>query len=477
VTDSPDPTDRPPRRSKSGRSAHSRSQPSPAAQKSDPTREPPILDLTANRVEEPAPDVATAATDDVPADTPPADTLPGAPAEAPPGLAADSLEAAPSSAQDESPVASPEPEPAAPPVAPERRGLGFGALLGAGLVGGIAGAGLLHAYDTYYRPPAPDPRVAILEQRVAALPRPDALPALERRLAALEGAQARFDERVQGAQVAAERALARAEEAARPAAPAAAATAAPSQAAPALADLSNRLATLERDTAARADQLAALDRDARSRADQGQEAVQGLDRRVAEQENRLSALGQQVATLTDGSAEAARVGTRVVLADRLSGALREGTPLGPVLAALPRYGVDPARLAPLQPYAERGAPTAAALGRDFEDVRERILREARPGDSDLWDRLARMADRVVTIRAVDEPGATSPGALVARIEDALERGAFSEALSAYQSLPEPARRVSEAFGSALRQRAAAEDAARTVAAEAVSALRAPTRSP
>ncbi|WP_046861505.1 COG4223 family protein [Microvirga massiliensis] len=206
------------------------------------------------------------------------------------------------------------------------------------------------------------------------------------------------------------------------------------------------------------------------------EQGQTLEGRLSGQQQTLSDVSAQVAKMAEG-AEIARAGTRVVLTDRLALALDEGVPLGNVVETLQSYGAAPESMAALQPYVGTGAPTAAALARDFEAVREPIMRASRPRDGDLWDKFARMADKVVTVRAVNEPGSTDPLDLVNRIERALGRGAFGEALTAYQALPEPAQQASQEFGTALRQRAAAEAAVRDVTAEAVQALRAPTRMP
>jgi hypothetical protein len=246
-----------------------------------------------------------------------------------------------------------------------------------------------------------------------------------------------------------------------------------------MTDLSNRLAALEtqvREGVAQAKESA----QAAAGATQTltgttqtlESATQTLERRIAEQDERLAALSRQVA---EGGSEAMRAGTRVLLADRLSDALRTGAPFGDILKGLQRFQTDPARLAALEPFAKDGAPTAAALAQSFQPLSERILRETGPS-SDSWsDRLLRMMERVITIRPVDEPGSNSPSSLVARIRSALSRGAFAEAAAAWDALPEPGRRVSEEWGRQLKQRAAADNAARAIAADAIAALNASTQ--
>ena len=538
--------------------------------------------------------------------------------------------------------------------APARRGLGLGSLLGAGVVGGLVGAGATFLAAPFLNPaPRPDPRIAVLEERLGAVPPRDQIGSLERRLSALEGEQTGVNERLRAAQGSAERGLARAEEALnRPAAPPPgdgqpATGAAPVVPGTALAELTARLEALEgrarqqdatlaappsadappagtplagvpderlaalarqvdalenavrergpaQDVAASVEprlaeqdrrlgeignRLGGIETSARERAQelssalgglrdsvgrleqsaqslQGvvqplPEAVQNLERRLGEQDGRLAelsraietaggrldalgqqlqaqdgrlgALGQQLqgqdgrlaeigqrlgaqdgrvaeigqqaraqderlaalqgglqsqdARLTDLARQFADRDPapvlRVVAADRVAGALREGAPYGPALDALRRLGADPAPLQALEPFAGSGAPTAAALANEFKPLGERMIREGRPAPASFTDRLWRMADEVVTVRPVGEATGTDVESLIARIEAALRRGAITEAASAFDALPETARAPAEAFGRKLRERAAAETAASQVSAGALSALSAP----
>jgi hypothetical protein len=165
----------------------------------------------------------------------------------------------------------------------------------------------------------------------------------------------------------------------------------------------------------------------------------------------------------------------VTLADRLDDALGEGAPVGQTLAMLRRLEVKPDSLRPLEPYAESAPPSAAALAQEFRPIGQRLIAEARTPAADWGERIWRMLDKVVTVRAVDDPKATDVASVVGRIEDALARGAVIDAAKAWEALPEPARRSAQDWGEALQRRAAAESAARTIYAEALSALEASTR--
>jgi hypothetical protein len=464
------------------------------------------------------------------------------------------------------------------PPAPERRSSGFGALAGAGLLGGLVGAGLVYGLQTWRAGQAPaDPRLAQIEQRLNALPRADAAQGLDRRIAALETAQNDLTQRIGAAQSLAERAAARAEEAANrpapsappapaaapapsgqtapsapPETPAPAAQPAPSADVPApvappvpvagpgpelasrlaelesqvrnpaaVTDLANRLGALETGLRERAEASTSADQALERRlaeanqglerriaetgqglerrlaetnqglerqlaetvqrlegriAETGQglerrltETGQGLDRRLAEADQRTQALARQ---LQEWNPEAIRAGLRVVLADRLADALGQGAPFADVLGSLRGFAIAPERVQALEPLAASGAPTVAALRQEFGSVAERIERVSRGEAEGVVDRLLRMTDKVVSVRAVGDPNSNAVPDLVARIESALERGALRDAGAAWDALPEASRRVAQGWGQRLKARIAADEAARGIAADAIAALNA-----
>jgi hypothetical protein len=459
---------------------------------SDPSRrssrKPPTIDLTATVVDDAAgKEAKTAEAGEHPA----AEAATPAGAERQDDATESMLEGAPAN----DPTA-PEPAAAAPAVEPSEREsarAGFGTVLASGLLGGLVGAGAILAYQAWRPAAVPsDPRVAALEQRFAALPQTDTS-ALERRLSALEGAQNGLAQRAQAAQELAGRAAARAEEAFNRPAPAAAPVTAPPASDGAVAELGNRIAALETQLREQVEAAAGERRTIQQSLEGTAGATQALERRLAEQEQRLAALPRQ---LEEAGGEANRASTRLVLANRLDAALRDGAPYREVLEGLRRTGADPATLSTLEPFAEQGAPTAAALAQSFRPVAERIAEALRPppqstapaetqsapAASGSWtDRLVGLLGQVVTIRPADAPRRSEgtagqpAGAPVAPIEQALARGDLAAAAAAWDALPEPARQASAEWGQQLKQRAAAEAAARTLAANAVAALNSSTR--
>jgi hypothetical protein len=400
---------------------------------------------------------------------------------------------------------------ALPPPAPERRS-SAGALIGSGLLGGLVGAGLVYGLQAW-QDPAPaqnDPRIAQLEQRVNALQQRPAAPsgqpqgdtsALEGRLQALETARGDLDQRLQAIQDTAQQAASQAQEALNRPAPEAPQPQASPQAEAALADLSNRLGALDEQVRANAQnatnatnasqeldrRLADLDRRFGEREQRFQDTDRRLadldrqlaessrrfgdtDRRFGEQEQRLAALSQQAAENTKNVETASQTGTRVVLAGRLNDALQGGTPYAEVLDGVKKAGADPARVAPLEPFAQGGAPTAESLAQSFEPVETAILRESR-GPAEGWtDRILRMADKVVTVRPMNEPGGSGVSGLVTRIRQALERGDVVEAAAAWDALPEPSRRLSEEWGRQVKAVAEAHRAAQAISQDALATL-------
>lgn len=399
-----------------------------------------------------------------------------------PGPTAETVESG--AAADELPPREEEPRSAPPPSAPvpERRTSPI-ALVGAGLLGGLVGAGLVYGLQMAQQAPADqeDPRIAQLEQRVNALGRPQGaapdLSPIEERLAALEAARGSLDQRLEEIQNTANGAASRAEEALNRPLPEAAA--APPQNDAALADLSSRTTELSSRFDDVSGRLGTLENTVRTleeavrtgaqSATEAANAVQDLNRRIGEQDQRLSALSDQAAE-NSKSVEASYTGTRVVLAERLDSALRGGAPFADVLDALRKSGVEAERLAALEPFAEKGAPTASSMRERFEPLEAQILRDERAASGDWSDRVLRMLDKVVTVRPVNEPGETGVPATLARIRQALASGDMEGAAAAWSALPEPARRISDAWGQEATALAQAQKASREISTEALAAL-------
>lgn len=536
---------------------------SAAARPTGAVTDGPIIDLKAKRLPDPAPAQKSTSTGAGP--TPGAALKPGetkasdpktADAKASPfGTTGDGAKAPGGTTPKISPT---------PAAAPAARGLGFGSVATAGLLGGVIGAGLLFGIERAgILPPTEDGRLAALDQRIAALAPKDEVARLSQRIAANETALKAVPEALSTAREALQKASA---------APAPAEGAAPREAAvpadlvarldsldqrvsalqeepgqqggdarmataPANTEvtaLADRLKTLETQVAAvrkPAEQpdltpkLAALQTalDARAKANadaiqglgqkldaaqqsldakvqaatqasqqaaetaktQATEAAKGVERQV---ETQIQAQGEKIAGLDKAVAARAETATvqaalRVVAADRIVTALNTGAPYADALTALRNYEPgDPARLTALAVFADRGAPTARGLAAEFRAVSDKIAASRRAAQvrtvaetGDLSQKLMSMAESIVQVRKVDTPAPSAQGAAPAadplpKIQDALDRGAIGEAAQAFAALPETMRAEAGDFGTRLKSRAAAGEAAQALLADAFKGL-------
>ncbi|WP_375458629.1 COG4223 family protein [uncultured Enterovirga sp.] len=386
---------------------------------------------------------------------------------------------------------------------------GAGGLVSAGLIGGLVGAGLSLGAQHYLLPARQDDavaaRVAALESRVAALPTGTTAAGpspLEPRLAAVESGLRQAAEDARAARAVADAASKQVGEALNRPAAAGASAAPDTSLRDTVAALTRRLdesAEQARGNAAALGQfgtkLDGVDGRLGEAVAKGTEAFQGLQRgvgavqadvqalktgtgaldaRSAEAEKRLAALsgdlGRVSGDLAKLSPAAVQAGLRVVVSGRLDEALRSGAPLGAVLASLGRLGADEAALAALRPFTDAPAPSSDTLAAEFKPLAERMTAVPQGPAATWWDRVRRVFERVVTVRAVgDGSGSDLPG-LVARIEASLARGSLAPAAAAWEQLPNEAKAMSSDWGSRLKTRVAADQAAKSISSAALASL-------
>jgi len=389
------------------------------------------------------------------------------------------------------PLVDPVPPPPPPPEGPSSTlPLAAAALLGAlGL-----GAGLFGAYEAQQSHGAvADLRaeVAALRDRpsatpTAATPSPDQVATIEQRLTALErrsnAAPASatpvhmgdLEKRVEGLEQGLRQAIA-----ARPAAVAGASASAEMQA------LTDRLAAVESATNAAGETaktaLQAANRAAEASARPAAPVVdlrpletrlQSLDQRLAAAETEARTTKTEVLAREAPVAALARRSDATSLAvvmQSMAQALDQGAPFEAALTVAANLGADASQIAPLQAIAKTGAPTNRAIAQLWAaEVRAALDATLEPeGDQGWLDRLKAGAARVVRVRPAGEAPGDDPGALIARIDAGLGRGAIGEALVAWNRLPEPAKAASRGFADAARKRVAAEEALKALTSGAV----------
>jgi uroporphyrinogen-III synthase len=204
------------------------------------------------------------------------------------------------------------------------------------------------------------------------------------------------------------------------------------------------------------------------------EKLDRADSNAAAARDAAATLGQRLAGMEAAAKNAAQpsrqaiAAARVVLAERIRDAIGSGRPFQADLTAL---GDIPAeQKAALAAVAGTGAPTRDKLLAQFKSHHALFVRETTPAANSWEDKLLGLASRIVTIRPVGESGSSDPATLPIRLEGALVQNDIVKAAELWTQLPEPARRGSEAFGAALKQRASAETTINRIAQDAVAAL-------
>ena len=389
-------------------------------------------------------------------------------------------------------VAPAEPPPPPPPADPAPAPGGFGRLVAAGIVGALLTGGLgvgavstglvtLPAGDGAAR----DARIEALETqlrqvaaRPAAIPAPAApdLAPLTRRIEALDAARATLESR-----------LATLEQ--RPAAPGGSASGAPAPAVdltPLRSEIDSLKAEIARLSARTADAPAApaispADIDQRiasavtAARDAAERRIVELDAQVRAARTALTELAPKVSSLETSRGQAGDSGRRAALVVSL-GALRAAVERGQSYAAELRaaaaLGLPADAVAALEPQAERGLPTIAALTQRFTALAPELLKAATPPSSDgsLLDRLTASAQSLVRVRPVGEAAGDDVPTVIARIEAKLRRSDLAGALADLDKLPERVKTSTAAFAAEARARLGADTTLRRLSAEAATAM-------
>lgn len=204
------------------------------------------------------------------------------------------------------------------------------------------------------------------------------------------------------------------------------------------------------------------------------EKLDRADSTAAAARDAAATLGQRLAGVEAAAKNAAQpsrqaiAAARVVLAERIRDAIGSGRPFQTDLAALGDIPAD--QKTALAAVAGTGAPTRDKLLAQFKSHHALFVRETTPAANSWEDKLLGLASRVVTIRPVGDSGSSDPATLPIRLEGALAQNDVVKAAEFWAQLPEPARRGSEAFGAALKQRASAETTINRIAQDAVAAL-------
>lgn len=175
---------------------------------------------------------------------------------------------------------------------------------------------------------------------------------------------------------------------------------------------------------------------------------------------RLDALEKSVAAL---SAEVEEQGETpdvalAIAASALKAAIDRGTPFQTELDTYRSLAPDTPEIAALAQMAAAGVPTRAELSRVVDAAADAMIAAGRPADpnADFLDRLWASAQSLIQVRPVGEVEGTGVPATVARIEVAVNAGAYDKALAEYETLPAQAKAAGADFMAKVRARQSAD---------------------
>lgn len=184
---------------------------------------------------------------------------------------------------------------------------------------------------------------------------------------------------------------------------------------------------------------------------------EALRLRDEEASQRLAALRLEMETLRREAQTRAGLGSGAA-ADALAAlttAVQAGGAYETELDAVARYSADAPALTALRGRAATGVATRQELTDAFRNAARRALAAAGQAEADgVFGNLSARAKSLISVRPAYPQAGDEPAAVISRIEDAVERGAFETALIQLDLLPPPAQ--AELTTWAARARAHAE---------------------
>ncbi len=384
-----------------------------AAEEPDNAKEP----VSEPKIEE-APEENPKSDDALPEDTVADEAAPDAPEDPPEEPKTPEIE----------PEFTPTPEPT---PATEQRGT-FVPLVMGGLVAGLIGYGAawLQSSDT---PAATPADIADLQAQIASIPAPTDVSDLTSAIAAIETSAAEQSARIDAA----------------------------------LTALDQRIETVEKqpsgDGTLQEAAIAAYERDLQALRDQITAQQADLEAVAAQAADQLEATRATALKVQENIVETARNETALASLANLQVALENGAPLGGLLADL-EEAMGTAPPAALIAVSE-GVPTLDSLESEFPDVARAVLATARSEgvSGEETSGFGAFLRNQLDIRSVAPKEGTSTDAILSRAEDALKRGRLNDALAEIAALPEVARAGMSDWLANAEARAAAVDAAATLA--------------
>ncbi len=187
-----------------------------------------------------------------------------------------------------------------------------------------------------------------------------------------------------------------------------------------------------------------------------------VQRQLGEIAATVGALTDETAALAADAAERDRAtgAARLLAFNNVRAAAERGDVFSDELAILAQLGVDAAAIDALDEAAVAGVPSRAELAAAFGDTAEAILTATTEGDPEggFWDRLWNNARGIVTVTPTVPVEGDTPGAILSRMQAALDAGDLEIALEERLGLPEAGLAASAEWAARAEARIALEAA-------------------
>jgi hypothetical protein len=133
---------------------------------------------------------------------------------------------------------------------------------------------------------------------------------------------------------------------------------------------------------------------------------------------------------------------------------------------------DPAVVATLRPYAEKGVPSEVALAVTFPSVaaRANIAAKADDGKNGILDKIRHAIGGFISVRRVGNPGGQGAEAILERAETRLNGGDLKGAVAYLDTLPPSAQRALSPWLEQARARVLVDDTTRRISETALNHL-------
>jgi hypothetical protein len=192
-------------------------------------------------------------------------------------------------------------------------------------------------------------------------------------------------------------------------------------------------------------------------------------------QQRIAALEQSTKSLRADIARTTAVENSLRLAlsaNALRAAVLSGAPFQDELKQTKSLGADDKMLAPLEPFAMSGVPSAATLAQELRALIPAMQTavDARSSGGGFFERLQANARKLVRIQPINAPQNSDPSAVLVRLEAAAIRTDIASALADLAELPEAVREPARVWIGKAHARQAALAAAQSFAAESARRL-------